>query len=129
MSVINKNLGARIAASLGRAGERPDLKPAVIVGRPEMTAVNGRMGLYAEIVFVQKNLSGEEYLAQRIHNLAFAFDRKDLHPLLDGTEQAPKSWQEVVKEQSASALAFAMGRPEGAPIQSLNVTETLAATE
>lgn len=125
MALINKRLGAAIVASIGRKGEAPDLYPARIVGQPEKIVVNGRVQEVAEIVFEATSLqSGEKYLATRIHNLAFALDRSEVSEMLDGTESAPKSWQELVREQSAKALAFAMGRPSAAATLSVEeVTE------
>lgn len=112
MALISKRLGAAIVASIGRQGEAPDLYPARIVGQPQMVATNGRVKEMASIVFEATSLqTGEKYLATRIHDLQFAFDRSDPVESLDGTEAAPKSWQDLVREQSAKALAFAMGRP------------------
>lgn len=122
MSVISKRLGSAIVASIGRQGEAPDLYPARITGTPEKVVVGSRVKEMAEIVYEATSLqTGEKYLATRIHDLQFAFDRSEPCEALDGTEATPKSWQELVREQSAKALAFAMGRPSAA--QSLNAED------
>lgn len=126
MALINKNLGARILASIGRRGEQPDVRPARIVGQPfPMRDERGRVGTYAEIIEIRKNTAGEEYLAQRTHNLAFAFDRFDRVPRLDGTDDQPKTWQELVREQQAEFMAFAAGLP--ASDAALDVADLMAA--
>jgi hypothetical protein len=109
---VNKRLGAAIVATIGRGGEAPDAYAARLVGQPQIVVSNGRAKEMAAIVYEATSLqTGEKYLATRIHDLQFAFDRDQPVESLDGTESAPKSWQDLVREQSQKALAFAMGRP------------------
>lgn len=112
VAVANTRVGAKISISIGRKGERPDLYPARIVGLPQMVPNNGRMQEVAKVIVDQTNLAGEHYLAERIHNLAFAYDRQEPCELLDGPATQPKTWQELVAERTQSALAFVMGLPE-----------------
>lgn len=112
MAVLNKILGAPIIISIGGRGEKPDLYPARLAGQPTLTVVNGRPSIFAEVIALQTNSDGEAYLAQRVHNLAFAFDRTERVEPLDGPRTQPKSIQELVAEQGRKALEFAMNRPE-----------------
>lgn len=112
MALANKRIGAPILVSIGRRGERPDLYPGRIVSQPQMAVVNSRPGEFATVITVQTNLDGDEYLAERVHNLAFAFDRSERIPLLDGVPTQPKTWQELVAEKAKATLEFMQSRPE-----------------
>ena len=132
MALVSPRLGAKATISLGRRGEAPSLYPAVQVSAAEMQPVPGRNFLQrvAEFVYVAINrTTGEEYLARKVHALNFALDRDQSNfvEILDGTPDAPKSWQQVVKEQSEDALAFAMNR--GSASESEISLEEIAASE
>lgn len=112
MAVANTRVGAKIDISIGRRGQKPDIYPARIVGLPQMVATGGRMQEVAKVIVDQTNLAGEHYLAERIHNLAFAFDRQEPCELLDGPASQPKTWQELVAERAQAAKAYVLSLPE-----------------
>jgi len=120
MALANKRVGSKITISIGRRGERPDLIPAVIVGAPQMVLANGRMQEVASVITLQKNLAGDDYLGERVHNLAFAFDRSERVELLDGDTSKPKTWQELAHEKQAATLAFFASRPESTQVVDLS---------
>jgi hypothetical protein len=113
MAVTNKSLGAKITASIARRGFAPNIYNGVIVGTPQIvTQPNGRMNVVAEVILAQTSLqTGERYLSAKTHNLAFAYDRAERDEMLDGSADAPKSWQDLVREQGAASLAFQMSKP------------------
>lgn len=112
MALVNKRVGSPITISIGRRGEKPDLIPAKIVSAPVMTNQNGRTAEVATVITAQKNLAGETYLGERVHNLAFAFDRSERVELLDGTAEQPKSWQELIAERQRASLEYFATRPD-----------------
>ena len=113
MALINSGKGAPITITVGRRGERPDFIPARIVGDVrDVTLENGRNAQLATVITYQATRDGELYLGERQdHNLAFAFDRFDRVEALDGTNEEPKSWQELVVEKQRSLMEFLMKRP------------------
>jgi len=113
MALANANPGHPITISIGKRGQRPDLIAARVAGQPVIAYRNGRPELLAPVITVQKSLAGETYLGERMHNLQFAFDRTERVELLDGTSEAPKSLADLIKEKSASTLAFFATRPVG----------------
>lgn len=113
MALTTNRVGAPITISIGRKGERPDLYPARIVEPAQlMVGRNGQPQQVAKVIVHQQNLAGEDYLAERIHNLNFAFDRTKPDAMLDGTPSAPKTWQDLVKERASATLAFLATLPE-----------------
>ena len=113
MAVINTHPGAPLTISIGKKGFRPDFYAARIVGAVRTVRENGRTNQVAPVIYEAKNLAGETYLAERPdHNLAFAIDREELCPLLDGSMNEPKPWQELVKERAKGLMAFLMTLPE-----------------
>lgn len=122
MSLTSKAVGSKIVATIRFAADAaPQMFDGVIVGQPTlMTQPTGRIVRVADVILVQENQQGEKYLSARIHNLNFAFDRSDRNELLDGPADKPKTWQELVREQSAEALAYSLAKAEAAP-QSLDL--------
>lgn len=112
MAVTSTRVGAPIVISIGRRGLRPDLYPARIVGPAQMVVSNGRTQEMAKVIVHQQNLAGESYLAERVQNLAFAFDRSERDEMLDGSPASPKTWQDLVKERAAATLQFLASLPE-----------------
>jgi hypothetical protein len=112
MAPTSSQVGTPIVATIGWKGQRPDLYAAKIVGPTALVMNNGQPIEVARIIMVQKNLAGEEYLAERLHNLQFAFDRSERVELLDGTAKQPKSWQQLVQDRQTATLAYFATRPE-----------------
>ena len=122
MALVNKRLGAAIIASIGSAGQRPDFYDAKIVDQPRtIIGANGRVQDVATVIYDATNLEGEHYLAERVHNLAFAFDRTERNERLDGPATQPKSWQQLVAERNEASRAFLMSRPEAADTMDLSM--------
>lgn len=122
MAVTNPRIGAAIEVSIGRKGEKPDMIPARITGQAQMVVgANGRLQQVAACVMARTNTAGEQYLAEDIRNLQFAFDRSERVTLLDGTAEHPKTWQELIAERAASAKAYFETLPASG--QSLEVAD------
>lgn len=122
MALVNKGLGAPVIISRGRKGERPDFYPARIVDQAQMVvAPNGRLNEIATVIAYQPTLEGEMRLASFPHNLAFAYDRSERVEALDGTPSAPKTWKELIADQTAQTLKFLAGRPES--VDSIDVAD------
>jgi hypothetical protein len=117
MALTSTGLGAKIFASIGRRGERPDLIPARLASQPmQMTDTKGRPYIGCNVITAQRNLAGEEYLSERVHNLAFAFDRTDNVELLDGAPDSPLSIADLIRNKQQSQLAFSMSRGVGGEV-------------
>lgn len=112
MSVVNKRPGAPIQISLGRRDEAADVYNARLAGIPQMVTdpVTRRTSEQCTVIYHAVNLDGEDYLAERVHNLAFAIDRDVRDELLDGSLSEPKTWQQLVIEKGKAAFAFAASR-------------------
>lgn len=142
MALLSPRLGAKAVISLGRKNDRPDLYAGVMVTQPQPVQV--RPGLFVQMAeFIYSAISqatGESYLARKMHSLNFAFDRsletlnalgiadtdvaRLVHDeLVDGTPDAPKSWQECVREQSIAQTRFALNREPASDVTSINVAD------
>lgn len=127
MSLINKALGAKITISLGQKGARPDLISARIVSQPTVQSINGRLAEVASVITAAHTLDGVAYLGERLHNLAFAFDRSDSVEMLDGPASSPMSWQDLAKAKQAATLAYFATRPESVDVVSMDDIEAVSA--
>lgn len=123
MALQNKRVGAPIMISIGRRGERPDLIDSRIASAPTIVLQNGRPKEMVTVITAQQNLAGETYLGERVHDLAYAFDRSQRNELLDGPAGQPKSMQELIAEKSAATLKFFQDRPESAVAVELDSVE------
>lgn len=110
--VIDPTPGAKIQFSLGHKGERPDWYDARIVGPVRTEMINGRLSDVAPVIYERETLAGEKILADRLQNLAFAFDRQERNVALDGTREAPKTYQELIGDRVAQAKEYLNSLPE-----------------
>lgn len=112
MAVTNTRPGAPIVITKGRKGHQPDQYMARITGEARVAFKDNRPQLVAPVVYLGRSAAGVDFLAEDLQNLQFAFDRSERVIALDGTADHPKSWQELVADRAASALAYLKTLPE-----------------
>lgn len=104
--LVNPKLGAPVVWAIGRQGEPADLVPARISGQPfEVVTEQGRRVTMVPIIAQRVNQqTGEPYADPRDANGRYVFDRAELVEFLDGTEDAPKSLTDLIREIQANAM-------------------------
>jgi hypothetical protein len=129
MALTNSSVGAPISITVGRRGEQPDVYPARLVGVPfHMLQPSGRAAIMAPVIALQTTLAGEPYLSERVQNLAFASDRRVRCVQLDGTGDAPLTWQALIAAKAAATLAYFTSRqPQSVNLDDLEDPEPAAA--
>ena len=95
-------IGSKITISIGRRGEKPDFYPATIVSEPTEKRIDGRLVRVADVISAQATLAGDLRLANRLHDLAFAFPARRAADgwveLLDGPKDAPLSVGQLIEK-------------------------------
>lgn len=102
MALFNRSIGSRIFTSIGRKGEQPDVRPALIAGPVTLHFVNGRPTEFVNVIELAENRDGDKYLRERLANVQYSWDRTELVAELDGTETAPKTITEVFADRMAA---------------------------
>lgn len=119
MALINRALGAPIFSSIGKRGERPDVYGSRIAGPVTLHFVNGRPTEFVNVIELRTNRNDEQYLAERLVNLQYAWDRTEPIEQLDGTPDAPKTLQMLAAERMANLEAFRSTQGQEVSIEEL----------
>ena len=120
MAVTNPQVGSRISRTIGHAGEQSDIQAGTLISEPMFQITNNRPALWASAILWRTNRDGEYFLDEAMVNLQYAGDRYDIVPALDGTENDPKSVQQLVKDKFDAFKAFNLTRPASAQAVTLS---------